>query len=66
MIGNNSLHLNEATLIEAMQEYLLKRMGATHVPKVTAVRLDGVSSSCAQTFIVSVTHPATPAAAEAK
>ncbi|MDZ4343257.1 MAG: hypothetical protein U1E51_12590 [Candidatus Binatia bacterium] len=40
MKGNNTFHLNEATLIEAMQEYLDKRM-LVYTPKVVSVRLSG-------------------------
>lgn len=40
MKGNNELMLNEATLIEAMQEYLNKRMG-DFAPAVKAVKWGG-------------------------
>lgn len=55
MKGNNTLTLNEATMIEAVQEYLAKRMGATYVPKVTSVKpaADKSYSSC-QVFEVHV------------
>lgn len=36
MKGNNTLELNTATIIEALQEYLDKRMGE-FAPKVTDV-----------------------------
>lgn len=36
MIGNNTLLLNESTVIEAVQEYLDKRM--TAAPKVASVK----------------------------
>jgi hypothetical protein len=36
MKGNNELRLNEATLIEAVQEYLNKRM-TTFAPKVISI-----------------------------
>lgn len=44
MKGNNTLELNEATLIEAMQEYLDKRM-TEHSPRVTAVKSSKVGLS---------------------
>jgi hypothetical protein len=37
MKGNNELRLNQATLIEAVQEYLAKRY--TPTPKVNSVEL---------------------------
>lgn len=37
MKGNNKLELNEATMIDAIQEYLNKRM-TIHAPKVTSVK----------------------------
>lgn len=58
MKGSNTLTLNEATMIEAVQEYLTKRMGATYVPKVTSVKPDGKSQphySGGQLFEVQVT-----------
>jgi len=42
--GNNTLELNEATLIEAMQEYLDKRM-TDYAPKVTSVKSSKVGLS---------------------
>lgn len=56
MKGNNTLTLNEATMIEAVQEYLTKRMGATYVPTVTSVKpgQDKAYSQC-QVFEVIVT-----------
>lgn len=40
MKGNNELILNEATLIEAMQEYLDKRMGE-FAPVVKSIKWGG-------------------------
>jgi len=40
MKGNNELILNEATLIEAMQEYLDKRMGE-FAPAVKSIKWGG-------------------------
>lgn len=39
MKGQNTLQLNEATLIDALQEYIDKRMGS-YAPKVTAVKME--------------------------
>lgn len=46
MIGRNTMSLNTATMIEAMQEYLDKRMGE-HAPRVMNVEADsrGMGSS---------------------
>ena len=38
MKGNNVLHLNETTLIEAVQEYLDARMRVNAAPIVTSVK----------------------------
>jgi hypothetical protein len=38
MIGNNELRLNEATIAEAVQEYLNKRMGE-NAPEVQSVKV---------------------------
>ena len=51
MRGNNTLELNEATLIEAMQEYLDKRMGQ-FAPLVKGVSVTGQGYE--KTFNVSV------------
>lgn len=51
MVGNNKLIFNEATMIEAMQEYLDKRMGS-YAPQVTTVILDSIGSGSARTFAV--------------
>lgn len=53
MIGNNELHLNQATLIQAMQEWLDKRL-LGYAPKVTAVKSESKGYSV-ETFIVSTT-----------
>lgn len=37
MIGNNTLHLNETTMVEALQRYLNWLMGE-HAPKVQSVK----------------------------
>lgn len=50
MRGNNTLHLNEATIIEAVQEYLDKRY--TPTPKVTGIDLS--SDYTGKTFKVAV------------
>ena len=42
MKGKNILHLNAATLMEAVQEYLDKRMGP-YSPKVTAIKDAGTT-----------------------
>ena len=44
MKGNNTLELNEAALIEAMQEYLDRRM-TDYAPKVTAVKSSRIGLS---------------------
>lgn len=54
MIGNNELMLNEATLVEALQEYLNKRM-QSYAPTVVAVSQE-VSSSQSRTFSVRVSE----------
>jgi len=55
MKGNNSLTLNEATMIEAMQEWLIKRMGE-FAPKVTSVKPNpGDSDRYCTSFTVSTT-----------
>lgn len=63
MIGNNQLNLNQATVIEAMQEYLNKRMGI-YAPKVTGVSFS--RSGHDETFHVHVekdaSNPAVPIA----
>lgn len=54
MKGNNELHLNTATMIEAMQQWLDAKM--THAaPTVTDVR---VLEKTDRTFIVSVSDSA--------
>lgn len=51
MKGNNELHFNEATIIEALQEYLDRRL--QHDPTtVTSVKAN--SSGYATTFVVSI------------
>lgn len=57
MKGNNELHLNEATIIEAVQEYLAKRY--TPTPKVTSVAME--KSGYDTTFVVKCEEPAVPA-----
>lgn len=51
MKGTNTLRLNEATLIDAMQEYLAKRMPGA--PRVTKVEWDG------DVFVVCITDDKT-------
>lgn len=51
MIGTNSLHLNEATMIEAAQEWLDKRM-LNEKQKITSIKVDRINSS--QTFEISM------------
>jgi hypothetical protein len=53
MKGNNVLKLNAATAMEAVQEYLDKRMG-NFAPRVTAIESDG-NSYQGYTLIVHVT-----------
>jgi hypothetical protein len=57
MKGSNSLHLNEATMIEAVQEYLDKRM-STHAPVVDGVKHCG--STYNAEFLVSVSERKAP------
>jgi hypothetical protein len=69
MKGNNTLLLNEATMIEAVQEYMTKRMGSTYVPKVNSVKpAPDKSYSGVQVFEVLVTKdaPTEASSAEAK
>lgn len=54
MKGQNEIELNEATVIEAMQEYFDRRFTISQF-KVTAVR--GNSSVPAQFKITTVEHP---------
>lgn len=53
MKGNNKLHLNQATMIEALQYYLEREM-PTNTPKVTEVS-QGQSRGGAAEFEISVT-----------
>lgn len=53
MIGTNELNLNEATMIQAMQEWLDKRMGCFS-PKVVSV-LGGTKEYNTRTFTVATT-----------
>lgn len=53
MRGNNTLQLNEATLKEALQEYLEKRMGA-YAPIVGSVRMG--SDNHTRDFLVDVSE----------
>lgn len=64
MKGSNTLELNEATVIEALQFYfdnVLFADGAA--PKVTAIEMTkgGVGYSSVDVFRVSVTEPTPPA-----
>lgn len=43
MIGNNELKLNEITVIEAMQEWLDKRM-AGYSPKIVGITHDSMKA----------------------
>lgn len=52
MQGTNELHLNEATMKEAMQSWLDKKM--ISAPTVTSVRLKDPPSPHSSTFIVTV------------
>lgn len=61
MIGNNQLNLNQATMIEAMQEYLDKRMGP-FAPKVTAVGFHRAGMD--ETFHVHVERELSPTQSE--
>jgi hypothetical protein len=60
VIGQNTLQLNEATLIEALQEYIDKRMGS-YAPKVTGVKM-GSSGSYLKTFAVKTDDKPDPVA----
>lgn len=51
MKGNNELRLNEATVIEALQEYLDRCWNPS--VKVTSIVTDG-SRSCGLTFVVKI------------
>lgn len=55
MKGNNTLVLNEATMIEAIQEYLDKRM-PQHAPNVQAVTSAKGASYGLNTFEIEVTE----------
>lgn len=61
MIGNNEMHLNEATMIQAMQEWLDKRMPG-YSPKVTSVSAS--TNYAGADFIVKTTDREKPAATE--
>lgn len=39
MIGNNTLELNQATMIEALQLWLNSKWKGEHTPKVVSVRV---------------------------
>jgi len=53
MRGTNTLHFNAATMIEAMQEYLDKRMG-DYAPQVTDIRSGSDIRGYAPEFVVTV------------
>lgn len=55
MIGNNELHLNEATLIEALQFWLDAKLKVP-APTVTGVKMNDAYGS--KTFVVSVSSEA--------
>lgn len=61
MKGNNSMTLNEATMMEIVQEWLEREMVDT-VPTVTAV--EAVGDKYNRSFIVSLFSDADPAAAK--
>lgn len=44
MIGNNELHLNQSTMVEAMQQYLDGQFATGKSPKVLSVSKDGNSA----------------------
>ena len=55
MIGNNELRLNQATMIEAVQEYLDSLM-INHAPKVSSVVASKDSPyGAGETFVIAVT-----------
>ena len=58
MIGTNELRLNEATMIEAVQEYLDKRM-PTATPKVASIK--SLQGSGQGLFEVQLVEPDQPA-----
>lgn len=53
MIGNNTLTLNEATLVQAVQEWLDKRMNPS--PKVGSVKAATGSAHKTDSFDVQLT-----------
>lgn len=56
MKGTNELNLNETTMIEAVQEYLNKRM-STYAPTVTSVKAGRNISDYSFTIIVTDPTP---------
>lgn len=51
MIGNNQLNLNPATVMQALQEWLNKRMGE-HAPRV--VSINATKDGYSETYCVGV------------
>ncbi len=63
MKGNNELHLNEATIIEAVQEYLDRRAAAVNsAPLVKSVKPgNSQPGGYSQVFVVATTDKGEPA-----
>ena len=56
MIGSNEIHLNQQTMIEAVQMYLDSQFAAGKAPKVQAVEKSG-NSSYGDSYIVKTQEP---------
>jgi hypothetical protein len=54
MIGNNQLNLNPATVMQALQEWINKRMG-DNAPKVVSITVD--RQGYGETFCVGLESP---------
>lgn len=57
MIGNNQLNLNAATVMQALQEWINKRMGE-HAPRV--VSINHSKQGYDETFCVGIESPLPP------
>ena len=55
MKGSNELHINQATIIEAVQEYLDKRY--TPTPMVVSVTMESKSAYSGDVFVIKLDQP---------
>lgn len=56
MRGKNTIHLNQATIIDAVQMYLNSRFKEGHAPVVECVDYDKSNGYNGDTFIVKTTE----------